>query len=164
MKRLIVVILLASVAVCQVPKKKQGAKKAPPRASGIAIASTEIGACNPSEDIGGGGSGIFFGSGWVTSYYKCSKDGKWVIDEEAMEVAAKQEQSRRDLYWALRTRVLTIEEMKQVEGLGIYLVVATNGSYNPVEKEAELNAALLQQFKLRLAEEEHRAKMKADKQ
>lgn len=61
-----------------------------------------------------------------------------------------QQQARRDLFWALRSRVLTDEEMQEVSRHGTYLNVEMGQSYRPEEKLAELNAALLTQAILRL--------------
>lgn len=90
---------------------------------------------------------------WSTNvngvHYKCSEDGRWVIDEEAMAWKAEQQAARDKLYWALRTRVLTDKEMEQVENLGISLIIREMQPFNPKEMHDMLNAALLQQFKLR---------------
>lgn len=56
---------------------------------------------------------------------------------------------RRNLYWALRTRVLTDEEMGRVASLGISLCIEPMTPYREIDKIRELNEALLQQFKLR---------------
>jgi hypothetical protein len=76
-------------------------------------------------------------------------DGAWVIDEEADTATARHEKTRIDLYWALRSRVLTGDEMTQVLGYGLELVIQRNTPYMPNEKHEELNLALAQQFRLR---------------
>lgn len=78
---------------------------------------------------------------------------QWTIDQEAMESKARSDQARRDLYWALRTRVLTADEMSRVQQMGLWLVTEENVSYYEADKQRELNDALLQQFKLRIAAE-----------
>jgi hypothetical protein len=60
---------------------------------------------------------------------------------------------RRELYWALRSRIITNDEMKQVEELGVNLVIATGEGFFRLEKERELNDALLQQFRMRIEAE-----------
>jgi hypothetical protein len=86
--------------------------------------------------------------------YKCSDEGKWVVDEDAMRSLEAEAQSKRDLYWALRSRVLTTAEMKRVERYGIYLVLSPMQAFKEDEKQRELNDALLQQFRLRVARDE----------
>jgi hypothetical protein len=91
-----------------------------------------------------------------TQYKKAEVEpGKWqwIVDEAAMNYLAEIEKHRRDLYWALRSRVLTDAEMLEVEGYGDRLNIQPMVSYNAEEKKREMNDALLQQFKLRLAAE-----------
>lgn len=78
---------------------------------------------------------------------------QWTIDQEAMESKARSAQARRDLYWALRTRVLTADEMSRVQQMGLWLVTEENTPYYEANKQREFNEALLQQFKLRIAAE-----------
>jgi hypothetical protein len=78
---------------------------------------------------------------------------QWVVDQKIMKLTADRERHRRDLYWALRSRILTDDEMKEVEQYGDYLNIEPMVSYSSDEKKRELNDALLQQFKLRLAAE-----------
>lgn len=95
------------------------------------------------------------------SIWKCSAEGKWVEDKdgekEAREYEAKAEKERSDLYWALRTRVLTTKEMDEVQKRGSSLVSpmcwSWCGADNRVEEEKIFNDALLQQFRLRIAAE-----------
>lgn len=91
------------------------------------------------------------------------------------EAAQEREARRRVLLWAARSRVLSAEEMGEVEQLGIKLVIEMlppsyrpndlaryleGGSielgrsecYRREEKERELNDVLLQQFRLRSME------------
>jgi hypothetical protein len=74
---------------------------------------------------------------------------KWVVDEEAMKRAAELELHRRELWWALRSRPLTDDEMAEVKQIGIYLTVGDGESFKEEEKMRELNDALLQQYRLR---------------
>ena len=64
------------------------------------------------------------------------------------------EQRKLDLYFALRTRVLTDEEWAQVVEHGDHLNISSLQPYFATEKMKELNDAYLQQFKLRLAAKE----------
>ncbi len=81
------------------------------------------------------------------------KDGRFVVDEQATAEIKKREDHRRDLYWALRTRVLKSSEMDEVKRYGFRLTVDIGESFSEPEKIAEFNAALLQQFNIRLAVE-----------
>lgn len=74
---------------------------------------------------------------------------EWQVDKAAMEAGARYEQQRRDLYWALRSRVLTDDEMAEVTRYGDGLNVEPMVPYRPADKAIELNDALLQQFRLR---------------
>ena len=57
---------------------------------------------------------------------------------------------KRELFWALRSRILTEQEMEEVTFYGKYINIEPDVCYNQTEKYMELNAALLQQFKMRL--------------
>ena len=86
---------------------------------------------------------------------------RWEIDREGMRTAAQEEQQRRDLYFSLRSRVLTDKEMQEVADYGKYLNIDSSVPYNEGDKAKELNDALLTQFKLRLAAaEQHPASKK----
>jgi hypothetical protein len=74
---------------------------------------------------------------------------KWVVDEEAMKRLAESELHRRELWWALRSRTLTDDEMAEVKQMGIYLTVGDGQPFKEEEKMRELNDALLQQYRLR---------------
>ena len=86
-------------------------------------------------------------------YYKCSSEGKVVIDHEISDSITKNYQDdiekKRKLYWALRTRVLTDQEMAEVERLDLMLIIPYDMPFKESEKRAEFNAALLQQFRIR---------------
>jgi hypothetical protein len=71
------------------------------------------------------------------------------LSETQRERLRHREQSRRDLYFALRSRVLTEEEMGRVAALGVHLVLDPFEVHTDLDKQKELNAALLQQFQLR---------------
>jgi hypothetical protein len=103
---------------------------------------------------------------WVNSdTFKCTEDGKWILDKEAMDRESERqinrEKRRKELYFALRSRILSDEEMGEVAKWGIELVRAESWGFgghriymasDETEKHKELNEALLQQFKLRQAE------------
>jgi hypothetical protein len=57
-------------------------------------------------------------------------------------------EERSDLYWALRTRVVTEEEMLQVRKIGTALVIDPYLSGNP-DARMEFNDALFKQSQLR---------------
>lgn len=103
---------------------------------------------SPTE--GGLGYGALSCNG--TQYKKSEvSPGKWewVQDIEAMNSMADRENHRRDLFWALRSRILTDDEMKEVVEYGNSLNIELNQSYFPEEKFKELNEALFQQHRLR---------------
>lgn len=56
---------------------------------------------------------------------------------------------KSELYWALRTRVLTDAEMAEVEQYDYNLLTRTMEPYMPSEVKAEFNQALLIQYKIR---------------
>jgi hypothetical protein len=85
---------------------------------------------------------------WCGLCFRCNPDLAAEIDRRD-----KEEKHRCALYWALRSRVLTIAEMEEVESYDYHLAVEPMQSYNREEKMDEFNAALLQQFKMRLAVE-----------
>jgi hypothetical protein len=76
---------------------------------------------------------------------------QWVIDDGAMKQMADMEAHRRALFWALRSRVLTDDEMREVTQYGDGLNIDTGMPYYAADKAKELNEALLQQQRLRLA-------------
>ena len=63
------------------------------------------------------------------------------------------QEEKKKLYYALRTRVLTDEELKKVEQLDYHITVEMMVSYNEQDKKREFLDAMLQQFRLRLAVE-----------
>lgn len=95
-------------------------------------------------------SGTNYGIGCMT----CGKvyvDGKPACDcrERALQSINQIDRERGDLYWALRTRVLTDHEMRRVQDLGYHICIGTHESYRAESKIAEFNAALLQQYQIR---------------
>ena len=70
-----------------------------------------------------------------------------------LEQRRQRNEQRKELYFALRSRVLTLEEMEKVESMGYTLVTNESECYKVDEAKAEFSAALLQQFKMRLAAE-----------
>lgn len=76
---------------------------------------------------------------------------QWVMDDEAMKHFGERDRHRRDLFWALRSRILTDTEMDEVARYGDDLNIESFVPYSPQEKMREMNDALLQQFKLRAA-------------
>lgn len=61
----------------------------------------------------------------------------------------RENEARRSLFWALRSRVLTEVEMAEVARLGDNLNRYYGEPYNETEKMRQLNDAILQQFRLR---------------
>lgn len=63
--------------------------------------------------------------------------------------SVQHEQRRRDLYWALRTRILTPEEMEEVRQRDYLLAVQLGVPFYEKDKREEFNNALLMQYKMR---------------
>lgn len=59
------------------------------------------------------------------------------------------ESARRELHWALLTRVLTDEEMQRVKEWGYQLCVGKGQSYFQPQKVMEFQNALLIQYQIR---------------
>ena len=74
---------------------------------------------------------------------------EWVVDEKSHRRALERAQRRRDLFWALRTRVLTDEEFVEAQSHGEYLNIEPMVSFRADEKARELNDAYVTQAKLR---------------
>lgn len=85
--------------------------------------------------------------------YVC-RDGAWALSGKMGQQFAEREAHRVDLYWALRTRLLTKAEMKEVQEYGYDLTVRMSGnmsdSFNEAEKRREFNEALMGQARLQL--------------
>lgn len=115
--------------------------------------------CDPDNDgcittsplTSGGGSS----DGYHQYIWKCSPEGKMVEDKEASAKADKwmadYERHKSELYWALRSRVLTDAEMKEVEQMGSSMLTHPMQPYMPEDVDKQFNAALLAQFRLRVA-------------
>ena len=82
--------------------------------------------------------------------YVC-KDGSLVINSEALKAMDDADKKKADLYWALRTRVLTDDELEQVRNIGTWLVISRNMPFIEKDITEEYNNALYHQAKLRLA-------------
>ena len=101
-------------------------------------------ACSPSESL------FSFSSNGVQYACQKSKDGyQWQVDHAAMKESRKREEDKSNLYWAMRTRILTKAEMKRALAYGDYLNVSEGVSYNEEEKKHELNDAYYQQARLK---------------
>jgi hypothetical protein len=68
---------------------------------------------------------------------------------ELVEPSSDYYRHRRDLRFALVSRVLTDAEMAEVASEGLSLFVEPCVSYFEIDKIKEMNECLLQQFKLR---------------
>lgn len=98
----------------------------------------------------------------VNGYPYKLMDGDWVPDEDARKFQLKKEangQKRKDdLVSACRSRILTAEEMAEIEYEGIELFLRYDGgmsqSYKEEELERKLNDLLLRQFRLRRVAEQ----------
>lgn len=62
-------------------------------------------------------------------------------------------QRQRELIWALRTRILTSEEMDEVKDFGPYILVENQSSYRQEDIERRFNDLMLLQFKMRLVKD-----------
>lgn len=111
---------------------------------------TSMGACSDFD------SHLSAGHAGLASYWTCDKKTKlWTFDEkltkQAADEEAEQEKKRRNLVFALRSRILTDAEMAEVASHGIYLFVGLGQSFYELDKIKEMNESLLQQFRLREA-------------
>jgi hypothetical protein len=75
---------------------------------------------------------------------------QWTPNTEVYLETQAREATRKALYWALRSRVLSDEEMAQVDRYGDQLNIDLGKSYMPTDKARELNDALAQQMRLRM--------------
>ena len=119
-------LLLASGAWGQQAKKKPATKQE----------------CDSKVWQFGGGSDGY-------TQYKCSAQGRWVVDTEAMKAAADEDAHRHKLAAALISRVLTEAELDEVMQQGIYLITEPMQPFSEEEKTKEFNDDLAQQFRLR---------------
>lgn len=90
-------------------------------------------------------------SSGFTQYKRNEDDSAWIIDEEANKSMAAHHTRKTELAWALRTRVLTEEEMGIVASYDYHLITNSGQSYNETEVRRQFNDMLLQQFRLRAA-------------
>ena len=74
---------------------------------------------------------------------------QWVVDEHLMSHKRQRNQDRRALGAALRTRVLTEEELNRAIDMGFWLYVEEMVSYRGSEKQSEFDSAILQQYRIR---------------
>ncbi len=82
--------------------------------------------------------------------YKCSTEGRWVIDEKAMEWKRQREQEQSDLLAALGSRKLSRTELKQVTpSLNLFEMQ----SYFPCVKYAEIYDLLIRQWEMQIGQE-----------
>lgn len=70
-----------------------------------------------------------------------------------IKMRKERKELKRKLYFAMRSRVLTDEEMQMVEDFDYSLLVQENRSYRLAEVQKEFSEALLQQFKIRYIHE-----------
>lgn len=76
---------------------------------------------------------------------------RWEWDSKRSAEAQQERDKRHRLMWAMRSRVLTDEEMALVERYGTRLNIDMGVNYKEEEKRKELNDLLFQQFRLRAA-------------
>lgn len=92
---------------------------------------------------------VNFGSGQYSAKEVSPGRWQWVYDEEANAWINQMQSRRRELFWALRTRVLTNEEMAEALEHGDSLNIENMVPYTAAEKSRELNEAYYQQARLR---------------
>lgn len=90
--------------------------------------------------------------------YRCTEEGKLVIDDEAVQSQRQRHHREKKLYEALRTRVLTDKEMAEVLDIGWSITLDWMNSgiswpYKEEERRREFDEAIYQQTKLRLLHE-----------
>lgn len=86
---------------------------------------------------------------------KCRKDTPVVRDGQCPNCDYRdRERAKRELLFALQSRVLSDEEMKQVEAYDWYILVINGCSYEQMEVRALFSTMLLNQFRMRLAVKE----------
>jgi hypothetical protein len=69
-----------------------------------------------------------------------------------LEAEVERQRHKDELVFALRSRVLTDQEMAEVKVQGVNLLIRPNTPYYQEEKDREFNELLLQQARLRAAE------------
>lgn len=86
------------------------------------------------------------------SWYTVCKTGKWVTDKQRQDEVYEMDRPRRELLNALRTRVLTVQELKQVASMGSRLLVEDNTPYTQSDVDAKFSNLLKIQELMQLAE------------
>lgn len=74
---------------------------------------------------------------------------QWVVNEESRKAVVDSDNRKRELLAALRTRVLTDEELREVLAHGDDLNIYNWEPYRPEAKQRELIEALLAQLRIR---------------
>lgn len=74
-------------------------------------------------------------------------------ERKLSEETIRDHERRRALVWALRSRVLTDDEIAEVKRLGADLLVVVGSPYFQADIERRFDDLLLQQFRLRMAAE-----------
>lgn len=94
----------------------------------------------------------------VNYYKKRTSDGKWKwtknIEKNNRHEAIQNR--KRELMQALQSRVLTADEMQEVNSYGRNLNLYPYEVFKSLEKQKELNEALLQQHRLRQATKDNK--------
>jgi hypothetical protein len=75
---------------------------------------------------------------------------QWVVNQEAQQRLREYEQRESDLWWALRTRVLTDEEMAEVRQHDYHLLARNMQPYNEDNLKRQFDRALVTQLYLRM--------------
>lgn len=73
--------------------------------------------------------------------------------KQMQESIDKMRARRRDLFWAIRTRILTVDEMDEIRYMGPWGLAELGRSYGLGELETQYNELLLNQFYMRLSVE-----------
>lgn len=82
---------------------------------------------------------------------------EWRVDEVSLKASHDYDAHKRQIYKALRTRVLSDAELQEALDYGDYLNVEPMVGYTEAEKSKELNDAFVTQHKLALLERQFKA-------
>lgn len=74
---------------------------------------------------------------------------EWRVDLEGVKIQNTEDNHKKSLAYALQTRVLSADEMNEVDQYGMCLFIRNMQSYTPLEIQKEFNEAILQQYRLR---------------
>jgi hypothetical protein len=86
----------------------------------------------------------------------CSSEGKWIVDGKLVADLTAQDKKKGELIFAARSRVLTVEEFKELKNAGPGIFVSSfGGLYREEDNEKKYNALLLQQFEIQQIAREH---------